>query len=137
MQIIVVDDSPSVRARIVTLCSEIPGVEVIGEAEDGLEATRVIRELDPNLVVLDIRLPLGSGIDVLRNIRKSNPAVRCIILTNYPFEQYREKALSLGAAHFFDKSTEFETLAEVIRKMAEEDPEATVDSAENGNAART
>jgi len=68
-------------------------------------------------VILDIRMPGGSGIDVLEDIKKINAAPIVIILTNYPYPQYRKKCMAAGADYFFDKSSEFEKVTEVLKKL--------------------
>jgi len=97
--------------------SDIKDVEVVGYAEETLEAIKLIREIRPDIVILDIRIPGGSGIDVLENIKgeKNSPIV--IVLTNYPYPQYRERCIKLGAEYFFDKSTEFNDVYEVIQLL--------------------
>jgi len=117
MKIIIVDDSPLVRERLISMCADLEGVQVVGEAENVLEAVRAIKRLHPDLVVLDIKMPLGSGIDVLRHIKKSDSSCKVIVLTNYPYPQYREKCKALGAEYFFDKSTEFEKVPEVLEQL--------------------
>ena len=102
------------------MLSEIEGVEIIGVAQDGIEATDRILELKPDVLILDIRMPLRSGIDVLRDIKKSAPTTKIIILTNYPYPQYRKRCMEEGAEFFFDKSTEFEKVPEVIRKLLQD-----------------
>lgn len=123
MKIIIVDDSPLVRERLISTCADLEGVQVVGEAENVLEAVRAIKRLHPDLVVLDIKMPLGSGIDVLRYIKKSDSSCKVIVLTNYPYPQYRDKCRALGAEYFFDKSTEFEKVPEVLEQLL--DPAAT------------
>lgn len=87
----IADDSEEVRNRLNEMLSEIPGVEIIGEAGEGGEAIRDIRERKPDVVIQDIRMPGGSGIDVLQAIKRGDPAPTVIMLTNYPYPQYRKK----------------------------------------------
>ncbi len=120
MKVVVVDDSDLVRERLTSMLSGLEDVEVVGEAEDALEGTSVVREFNPDAVILDIKMPVGNGMDVLRNIKKSNPWIKVIILTNYPYDQYRKKCMELGAEYFFDKSTEFKRVPEVIDQFRKE-----------------
>ncbi len=69
------------------------------------------------MVILDIRMSDGSGIDVLPEIKKGNQSPLVIVLTNYPYPQYRRKCIEAGADFFFDKSTEFDKVTEVLRHM--------------------
>jgi len=113
--VFIVDDSPIVRERLTTLLSDLSNVEVVGEADIAFEAINSIRRLKPGVVVLDISMPGGSGMYVLESIKKQAPAPLVIMLTNFAHEQYRRKCLQLGADYFFDKSTEFERVTEVLR----------------------
>ena len=125
MRVVIVEDSERMRDRIRTVCEDLGGMEVVGEASDAIEATRLIQAEAPEAVILDIRIPLGNGFDVMQTIRSTSPATRVIELTNFPLEPYREKALSLGAAYFFDKSTEFEQVPEALLSLAGEHSDGT------------
>jgi DNA-binding NarL/FixJ family response regulator len=115
--VFIVDDSPVVRDRLATLISELPNVEVVGQADIAFEAINSIRQLRPMVVVLDISMPGGSGMYVLESIKKERPGPTVIMLTNFAHDQYRQKCLQLGADYFFDKSTEFERVSDVLRRL--------------------
>ena len=115
--VFIVDDSPIVRNRLVSTLSELPNVEVVGQAETAFEAINSIRKLQPAVVVLDISMPGGSGMHVLETIKKERPGLTVIMLTNFAHDHYRQKCLQLGADFFFDKSTEFGRLSEVLREL--------------------
>lgn len=117
MKVFIADDSTVLRERLVEMLSELPGIEIVGYAQDVPEALTSIKKLNPDVVILDIRMPGGSGIDVLQEIKKDKQAPLVIVLTNYPYPQYRKKCLGLGADYFFDKSTEFEKITEVVKQM--------------------
>jgi DNA-binding NarL/FixJ family response regulator len=114
MKVFIVDDSAIVRERLINMLSELEEIEVIGQAEDAREAIDSITKLKPDAVLLDIRMPGGSGIDVLEHIKKDQPAPIVIMLTNYPDTQYRKKCMDAKADFFLDKSTEFEKVIEVL-----------------------
>ena len=120
MKVFIVDDSALVRERIIAMISEHPGIEITGQAENALEGINSILKQKPDVVILDIRMPGGNGIEVLRNIKKNNYAPTVIILTNYPYPQYRKKCIEAGADYFFDKSTEFNKIIEVLKKLIQE-----------------
>jgi DNA-binding NarL/FixJ family response regulator len=120
MKVFIVDDSALVRERIITMISEHPGIEIIGQAKNAQEGINSILKLKPDVVILDIRMPGGNGIEVLENIKKNSSAPTIIILTNYPYPQYRKKCMEAGADYFFDKSTEFNKIIEVIKKLIQE-----------------
>jgi DNA-binding NarL/FixJ family response regulator len=76
-----------------------------------------IRELKPDAVILDIQMPNSSGIDALQNIKIGGPTPVVIMLTNYAYPQYRKRCMDAGADFFFDKSTEFEEVVNVLRGL--------------------
>ena len=119
----IVDDSRIVRDRLVALISELPTVEVIGQAANVVDAVKKIRRLQPHIIVLDIAMPGGNGIQVLESIRKlRRPQAHIIMLTNFAQEAYRERCLELGAEYFFDKSAEFEEAVETIKELSRSRP---------------
>jgi len=115
--VFIVDDSPVIRDRLAALISELPNVEVVGQADIAFEAIDSIRKLRPSVVVLDISMPGGSGMHVLETIKQDRPQPMVIMLTNFAHDHYRQKCLQLGADYFFDKSTEFERVTEVLRQL--------------------
>ena len=120
VKIFIADDSEVVCQRLIAMLVELPGIEIVGQARKVAEAIKSIQKLRPDAVVLDVRMIGGSGIDVLKSIKKNEPTTVVIMLTNYPYAQYRKKCMSEGADYFFDKSSEFEKVAEVIRHLAED-----------------
>jgi DNA-binding NarL/FixJ family response regulator len=118
MRVLIADDSEVVCQRLIAMLSELPEAEVVGQATNSSEAISSIQELRPDVVILDIRMPGGSGIDVLRAIKKNDSAPRVIVLTNYPYPQYRKACMDAGAEFFLDKSTEFEKVTELIKQLS-------------------
>ena len=117
MKVLIVDDSELMRKRLSEMISQVEGVEIVGKAERSQEAIEAIQKLKPNVVILDIKMPGGNGIGVLEHIKKNNTNTKVIMFTNYPYPQYRKKCMDLGADYFFDKSTEFEEVVEVLRGL--------------------
>ena len=118
LKVYVVDDSELVRERLIDMVSEIEEVEVVGETGDLREAEASIGQLRPDAVILDIRLPDGNGITLLRHMKRDRPAATVIVLTNYPYPQYREECLDAGADYFLYKATEFDQVGEILSRMA-------------------
>jgi len=116
MKVLVADDSKPIRDRLVERLLRLPDVQV-AEAVDTTEALQKMHSFHPAVVVLDIRMPGGGGIKALFAIKKDFPAVTVIMMTSYPYAQYRRKCLEAGADFFFDKSTEFEQVAETICQL--------------------
>lgn len=117
MKVFLVDDSVVIRQRLKRLLADVEGVQVTGEAGEVQEATDAILERKPDVVLLDIHLFNGSGIDVLQSLKKAKPAPAVIILTNYPYPQYRQKCLEAGADFFFVKSTEFDQVIPALKQL--------------------
>jgi YesN/AraC family two-component response regulator len=115
---LIVDDSAVIRRRLVSLLAEVEGVTLVGEASNGVEGGNLIRELSPDVVILDIRMPERSGIGLLESIKDDADLPVVIILTNYPYSAYRKRCFELGATHFFDKTTEFDRLENAVRDLA-------------------
>jgi DNA-binding NarL/FixJ family response regulator len=120
LKVFIADDSELMRERLVAMLAELPGIEIVGQARDGLEAIDLIPKLQPDVVILDIRMPGRNGIDVLNEIKGHDPAPLVIMFTNYPYPQYRDKCLKAGADFFFDKATDFEKLMQVLTTLAQE-----------------
>ena len=117
MRAFIVEDSQVVRERLVALLSDIQGVEIVGESGEVWEAIELIRIIRPDVVILDMRLPGGCGLDVLRDIRQSESPAVVIIFTNDSFPQSRERSINAGADFFLDKATEFEKLMEIFSQL--------------------
>lgn len=117
MNIFIVDDSEILRERLRSILSDIKGVKIVGEAEDVATAKEFLTASTPDVVILDIRMPGGSGIDVLEMIKHQKPSIKVIVLTNYPYPQYRKRCMELGAEFFLDKSTEFDRLPGVLQQI--------------------
>ncbi len=122
MKVLIVDDSRLLRERLVSMISELSEIDVIAQAQDAAGAKNLIQELHPDVVILDIRLSAGNGIDVLQEIKKKRSSPVTIMFTNYPYPQYRKKCKEAGADFFFDKSTEFHKITGVLEKINQESP---------------
>ncbi len=119
MKILVVDDSRIIRDRLVNLLDVIKGVCVVEQAENAENALLAYRKLRPEVLILDIRMQGASGLEVLQQVKSEQSAPYVIMLTNFPYPQYRKKCFEKGADHFLDKSTGFDEINEIIRKMVE------------------
>ena len=117
MRLFIADDSEILRVRLVDMLSEIEGIEIVGQAQESLEAIESIQKLNPHVVILDIRMPRINGIKVLEAIKKDDESPTVIIFTNYPYPQYRKKCMDSGADFFFDKSTEFVKLIDTVKYL--------------------
>jgi DNA-binding NarL/FixJ family response regulator len=118
MKVFIADDSAAFRKSIIALISDLQIIERIGQAGNVQDAINNIQEFGPDVVILDIRMPGGNGIDVLRKIGKTNQLPVFIMLTNYACSRYREKCMNAGADFFLDKSNEFEKLAGILSDIS-------------------
>jgi len=118
MRLFIADDSEILKERLVDILSEIEGVEIVGQEGDTAKVIEAVKRLNPDFIILDIRMPGGNGIVVLENLKKMEKPPKVIMFTNYPYLQYRKRCLDAGADFFFYKSTDFEKLIEVIRESA-------------------
>jgi DNA-binding NarL/FixJ family response regulator len=116
MKLLIVDDSKIILDEFCRLFQTINGVEIVGKAKDENEALVMFYNSQPHVVILDIRLKEGSGINLLKRIKKKIPSTIVMMLTNYALPRYRKKCQKLGADYFYDKLTE---LPQVIRKIKE------------------
>ena len=118
MRVVLVNGSVLIRERLNQMLSELEEIEIVGEEQDEIKAIECIRKVKPDAVILDIRLGKGSGINVMREIKKGDPSPTVIILTNYSNNFYRMKCINTGAAFFLYKSTEFEQISGILKEIA-------------------
>jgi two-component system, NarL family, response regulator DevR len=118
VRVFLLDDHEIVRRGIADLLDAEPDITVVGEAGTAAEALRRIPAVQPDVAVLDARLPDGSGIDVCRDIRSSQPSVRCLILTSYDDEDAIFAAVMAGAAGYLLKQIRGTSLVDAIRQVA-------------------
>ena len=117
MRILIVDDSDLLVERLLErVAKSAGGVEVVGRARNAGEAYTAIRQLQPDVVILDLCMPGGSGIGVLKDIR-SQLGSTVIVLTAYQEPQYRKECLEMGAKFFLDKATQLGDIPEVLRSL--------------------
>lgn len=114
-KIFIADDSPIIRERLVALIGELEGFDVSGVAQTGAAALDEIAELPPDILILDMAMPAGSGFDVLLGLKRRSSVPLVIVLTNYP--TYRKRCLQAGADYFFDKSAEFDQFLLLLDRL--------------------
>lgn len=113
-RIFVVEDSAYVRERLIDMLGGIPGVSIVGEAESPVAAIADIVRTQPDIVLLDVHLIDGSGMEVLRAIKPRFPTMDVIVLTNYAEPIYRNAYLKAGARYYLDKSHEFNSVPDIV-----------------------
>ena len=118
VRVLVVDDQALVRAGFRLMLESAPGLEVVGEAADGAAAIAAARETHPDVVLMDIRMPVMDGIAATEHIRAQTDAPRVLVVTTYDLDEFVFKALRAGASGFILKDTPPEQLVEAVRIVA-------------------
>jgi Response regulator containing a CheY-like receiver domain and an HTH DNA-binding domain len=119
VKIMLVDDHEIVRMGIRTLLERRAGFTVVGEAGTAAEAVSVARESQPDVIVMDIRLPDGSGVEATREIRGERPDTKVIMLTSYADNEAIYGSIMAGASGYLLKQTRGQNLAEAIERVAQ------------------
>jgi DNA-binding NarL/FixJ family response regulator len=118
VDVFLVEDSAPVRVRLEAMLAAIPGTRLVGFAESADDAVQSILEKRPQVVVLDMHLKQGTGLDVLRNVQGKTEGTDIYVLTNYALDAYRQAAERLGARGFFDKTTDLPLLRDALTARA-------------------
>lgn len=117
----IVDDQTIVRAGLVKLIEAETGMQVVGTAADGLQATELVRDTNPDVLLMDIRMPVLDGIEATRRIVDKHPRTRVLVLTTFDVDEYVLNALRAGASGFLLKDAEPDHLIASIRLAASGD----------------
>ncbi len=118
---LIIEDSELVVQKLRKLLEPLEDIKIEGTTADGYAAVKMIKELKPDYVILDISLKYGHGIKVLEDIKNFEYKPYVIVLSNQNYQYYRDKCKSLGAMHYFDKAMEFEKVYEVLNQRTGKD----------------
>jgi len=125
IRVCLVEDSSLVRLRLAGMLRDLWDVEQVFEAATVAEARRLLPNAKPHLVVVDMRLPDGDGLEVVAAAKLLTPRPAVVVLTNYGYDQLRASCLEAGADLFLDKRTEFDQLPAIVADLrARHDPGA-------------
>ncbi len=119
IKILVVDDHAIVRDGLKRILVDTPDIVVSGEASNGQEVIKKVGNNDYDLILLDISLPGRDGLDVLKQLKCTNPKIPILILSMYPEEHYAVRSLRAGASGYLTKQSSSDELVEAIRKVAQ------------------
>ena len=119
LRVLLVDDHDLLRAGLVALLGAAEGVRVVGEAADGPAAVRAARELEPDVVLMDVQMPGGGGIAATARIVADRPATRVLVLTTFDLDDYVLGALRAGASGFLLKTSPPTDLVRAVRACAD------------------
>jgi len=115
MRLMIVDDNARARRALKALMSQQAGISVTAEASNGQEALRSINEQAPDIVLMDLRMPVMNGLEATRNIKAKWPQIKVVILTMYP--DCQTEAVTAGADAFLAKGCSMEEMTSIIRSL--------------------
>jgi len=118
IRVLLVDDHTVARSGVRLMLSGTSEIEVLGEAENAVDAMRLVREQKFDVALVDIAMPGKNGLDLLKSLRIEQPALAVLMLSTYPEEIYAVRALKLGAAGYLTKDSSTATLVAAVRKAA-------------------
>jgi DNA-binding NarL/FixJ family response regulator len=116
-RVVVADDQTVVREGIVMLLGLLPGVEVVGAAGDGHEAVRLVAELAPDVVLMDLRMPRCDGVEATRRIRAEHPGTQVVVLTTYADDESLFPALKAGARGYLTKDAGGDEIVRAVHSV--------------------
>ena len=117
IKLLIVDDHTLVRDGIRALLELVANVEVIGEATNGKEALEKVNELSPDIVLMDLSMPVMSGLEATRRVHREHPEVKVLVLTQYDDSEYVIPVIEAGARGYVTKSVAFSELATAIEAI--------------------
>ncbi|GAA2619931.1 response regulator transcription factor [Dactylosporangium fulvum] len=118
IRVVLADDQPLIRAGLVMVIADIPDIEIVGEAGNGAEAVQLVRDLRPDVVVMDIRMPVMDGIEATHMITNQAGGPQVIVLTTFDDDDNVYKALRAGASGFLVKDMALDDIIAAVRVVA-------------------
>lgn len=118
IRVLIVEDHNVVRQGLMALINMAEGIQVVGEAADGVEAIAQFRKLQPDVTLVDLRLPKLSGVEIIQRVRSESPQARFVVLTTYDGDEDIYRALKSGAKAYLLKGMTSEELISTIREVA-------------------
>ena len=116
-RVVVCDDQAGFRELMAILIALEPQLELVGEAADGREAIEVVRSLQPDVLVLDIAMPVMDGLEALPLVREASPDTRVVVVTGFASDNVRRRALDSGARLFIEKGVDVAALVGQIKDL--------------------
>jgi DNA-binding NarL/FixJ family response regulator len=118
IRVLVVDDQPLVRSGFRMILDERPDLELVGEAENGAQALELARQLDPDVILMDVRMPELDGVEATRRLVERGTRARILVLTTFDLDEYVYASIRAGASGFLLKDVKPEELVDAIRVVA-------------------
>jgi DNA-binding NarL/FixJ family response regulator len=125
IRVVLVDDVPELRLLVRLTLEEEPGIEVVGEASNGRDGIAVVKETNPDLVLLDLSMPDMDGLEAIPLMRENAPNARIVVLSGHEAGRVSLEALDQGASRYINKASGLEAIPQVVREVAELDPPFT------------
>lgn len=122
IRVLMVDDDALVRSGLAMILGGAPDIDIVGQAVDGRDGVRAAREHRPDVVLMDIRMPLMNGLEATEHIASRDSPPKVIVLTTFDADDYVTRALGAGASGFLMKDTPPAAIIEAIRRVADGDP---------------
>lgn len=119
IRVFIADDHPIVRRGLEIVINSQPDMELVGQAADGNEALILIREMNPDVVVMDLKMPVKNGLAAIEELRKSGKDIPVLVLTSFPDDDQVISAIQLGASGVILKDTPPEQLVDAIRDVSQ------------------
>jgi len=129
IRILITDDHAVVREGLRTLISTEPGMEVIGEAVDGVEAVQLARDLSPDVILMDMAMPRMGGLEAIRKIKEQCPEIQLLVLTSFSDDETVFPAIKAGALGYLLKNSSPDRLLSAIREVHQGNPSLSSDIA--------
>lgn len=117
IKVLVVDDHELVRTGITRLVSDVKGINVIGEAKSGEEAIQLARELIPDVVLMDVKMPGIGGLEATRKLKRIDPDIKVLIVTVHDEDPFPSRLLQAGASGYLTKGADAEEMVQAIRAV--------------------
>jgi len=117
MRVVIADDSNLTLDWLAEMLGCYNQIEVVGKYSNGTETLDALRSLNPDVAIVDFRMPGLNGIEVLREIRKMDSGIKFILLTFFAFDNYRQMAMEAGADYFFSKVDDYEKLSHLMAEL--------------------
>jgi YesN/AraC family two-component response regulator len=120
MEILIVDDSEVIQNSLKKMIKELESISLIHCVSNITDAKFILETSKAVVVITDIRMPNGNGFDLLEYINKNHKELKTIMITNYAYPQFKEKALKLGVDHFLSKTNELDRLIPILSSMSKQ-----------------
>jgi NarL family two-component system response regulator LiaR len=115
MQVIICDDQATVRDGLVMLLKLEPDIDIVGTAEDGGEAVEMAADKKPDLILMDLKMPIMNGVEATRQIKMKHPEIKVVVLTTYADDEWVFDSIQAGASGYLLKDTPREELIKAVR----------------------